>query len=234
MLTDEASQIQEVRYCLKTLREQMAARQNSTNKKPPANGYKVSVTLPTTIVANGNTVGTELETHVCSTEESAKLRELSKRLYAQMKETEKRHQEEKDRLQAESNEFRRRLDERSERLKLVEGKVVERDKKVEELERLLGGMEREAASLRDNISASEAELLQWRAAKEEGAEKEQRIEELEKELAVLKQKIHHLDDMLKCQQRKVRHMIEQVRTWHIDISENPHPTPKKILPTRLE
>ena len=39
-----------------------------------------------------------------------------------------------------------------------------------------------------------------------------RTEELEKELAVLKEKIHHLDDMLKSQQRKVRHMIEQVRT----------------------
>ena len=38
-----------------------------------------------------------------------------------------------------------------------------------------------------------------------------RAEQLEKEVAVLKEKIHHLDDMLKCQQRKVRHMIEQVR-----------------------
>lgn len=38
-----------------------------------------------------------------------------------------------------------------------------------------------------------------------------RAEQLEKEVAVLKEKIHHLDDMLKSQQRKVRHMIEQVR-----------------------
>lgn len=37
-----------------------------------------------------------------------------------------------------------------------------------------------------------------------------RARQLEKELAVLKEKIHHLDDMLKSQQRKVRHMIEQV------------------------
>lgn len=41
---------------------------------------------------------------------------------------------------------------------------------------------------------------------------------LEKELAVQKEKIHHLDDMLKSQQRKVRHMIEQVKqtfhTWY--------------------
>lgn len=38
-----------------------------------------------------------------------------------------------------------------------------------------------------------------------------RTEQLEKEVAILKEKIHHLDDMLKSQQRKVRHMIEQVR-----------------------
>ncbi|KTG44498.1 hypothetical protein cypCar_00014197, partial [Cyprinus carpio] len=31
MLTDEVTQVQEVRYCLKTLREQMAARQNNNN-----------------------------------------------------------------------------------------------------------------------------------------------------------------------------------------------------------
>lgn len=37
-----------------------------------------------------------------------------------------------------------------------------------------------------------------------------RCAELEKEVAALKEKIHHLDDMLKSQQRKVRHMIEQV------------------------
>ena len=36
--------------------------------------------------------------------------------------------------------------------------------------------------------------------------------ELDKEVAMLKEKIHHLDDMLKSQQRKVRHMIEQVHT----------------------
>lgn len=38
-----------------------------------------------------------------------------------------------------------------------------------------------------------------------------RAEQLEKEVAILREKIHHLDDMLKSQQRKVRHMIEQVR-----------------------
>lgn len=38
-----------------------------------------------------------------------------------------------------------------------------------------------------------------------------RLEDLEKENAILKEKIHHLDDMLKSQQRKLRQMIEQVK-----------------------
>ncbi|XP_031649724.1 tuftelin-like isoform X2 [Oncorhynchus kisutch] len=187
MLTDEVSQIQEVRYCLKTLREQMATRQNNKVRE--------------------------------NSEDSAKIREVSKRLYAQLKESEKRHKEERDRMQAESDEFSRRLDEQSKHLQWVEGEAGERGQKVEELQRLLGGMELEGAVLRGKIAASEAELLQLRAAKEGVQEKKQRTEELEKELAVLKEKIHHLDDMLKSQQRKVRHMIEQLQNSRTVIQE---------------
>ncbi|KAL0962542.1 hypothetical protein UPYG_G00341480 [Umbra pygmaea] len=222
MLTDEASQVQEVRYCLKTLREQMAIRQKNSNSKPPANGYKVSVTLPTnqTIVTNGNSVGTELATHIReNAADSAKQKEMSKRLDPQLKEAEERHQEEKHKLQAESSEFRRRLDEQSERLQQVEEKAVERGQRVKELEKLLVAMELEASALRDKMAANEAELLLLRAAKEEGADKGQRTKELEKELSVLKEKIHHLDDMLKCQQRKVRHMIEQLQNSRTVIQE---------------
>ncbi|XP_021427260.2 tuftelin isoform X3 [Oncorhynchus mykiss] len=187
MLTDEVSQIQEVRYCLKTLREQMATRQNNKVRE--------------------------------NSEDSAKVREVSKRLYAQLKESEKRHKEERDRMQAESDEFSRRLDEQSKHLQWVEGEAGERGQKVEELQRLLGGMELEGAVLRGKIATSEAELLQLRAAKEGVQEKKKRTEELEKELAVLKEKIHHLDDMLKSQQRKVRHMIEQLQNSRTVIQE---------------
>uniref|UniRef100_A0A8C7TY13 Myosin tail domain-containing protein n=1 Tax=Oncorhynchus mykiss TaxID=8022 RepID=A0A8C7TY13_ONCMY len=143
-----------------------------------------------------------------NSEDSAKVREVSKRLYAQLKESEKRHKEERDRMQ-----FSRRLDEQSKHLQWVEGEAGERGQKVEELQRLLGGMELEGAVLRGKIATSEAELLQLRAAKE-GV-----TEELEKELAVLKEKIHHLDDMLKSQQRKVRHMIEQLQNSRTVIQE---------------
>ncbi|XP_035039128.1 tuftelin 1b isoform X2 [Hippoglossus stenolepis] len=190
MLTDEVSQIQEVRYCLKSLREQMAARQNSNNNKVSDNQ-----------------------------EESGKLREVTKRLYTQLKEMEKRHQEERERLQAESNEYHTRLAEQSERLQKAEDQSEERGLQVEELQRLLGGMENESGLLKDKMAAGELELLQLRASREEGEEREQRCAELEKQLAILKEKIHHLDDMLKSQQRKVRHMIEQLQNSRTVIQE---------------
>ncbi|XP_032391413.1 tuftelin 1b isoform X3 [Etheostoma spectabile] len=190
MLTDEVSQIQEVRYCLKTLREQMAARQNTTNNKVGDNQ-----------------------------EESVRLREATKRLYAQLKEMDKRHQEERERLQAESQEYGVRLVEQSEQLKKAEERLEERDQQVEELQKLLGNMETENSILKEKMAAGEAELLQLKADREEGEENEQRCEKLEKEAALLKEKIHHLDDMLKCQQRKVRHMIEQLQNSRTVIQE---------------
>ncbi|XP_067111423.1 tuftelin-like isoform X1 [Osmerus mordax] len=220
MLTDEVSQIQEVRYCLKTLREQMAARQNNNIKKFPVNGFRVSLPSNQAVVANGNLDGTESEAHVKDNqEESSRLREVTKRLYAQLKESEKKHQDEKDRLHAESSEFRQRLDEQSERLQRAEGQAEDRGQRVEELQRLLGGMEVESAGLQDKMAATEAELQQLRESKEEVLEKERRSEDLEKQLAVQKEKIHHLDDMLKCQQRKVRHMIEQLQNSRTVIQE---------------
>ncbi|KAM9416127.1 uncharacterized protein ACWYII_024657 [Salvelinus alpinus] len=84
----------------------------------------------------------------------------------------------------ESSEFSRRLDKQS--------KHLQRGQRLEELERLLGGMELEAESCQGGGGGG-------------GQEKKAQ------ELAVLKEKIHHLDDMLKSQQRKVCHMIEQLQ-----------------------
>ncbi|KAM7384436.1 hypothetical protein PAMA_011671 [Pampus argenteus] len=182
MLTDEVSQIQEVRYCLKTLREQMAARQSSNNNKP-VNGYRVHKTSTRPDVTNGNTVLIESDAHV------------------------------------ESNEYRNRLAEQSERLQEVEKQSEERGQTVEELQCLLGSMGIESSILKDKMAAGEAALLQLKADREKGQEKEQRCAELEKEVAILKEKIHHFDDMLKSQQRKVRHMIEQLQNSRTVIQE---------------
>ncbi|KAI9540140.1 hypothetical protein NQZ68_002074 [Dissostichus eleginoides] len=220
MLTDEVSQIQEVRYCLKTLREQMAARQNTNNNKYPANGFRVHVPGSQPAVTNSNTVFPKSEAQVGDNqEESVRLREATRRLYSQLKEMEKRHQEEKERMQAEAEECGVRVAEQSARLQKVEEQSEERGQQVEELQRLLGNMEIESGFLRDKMAAGEAELLQLRADGEESEESEKRCEQLETEVAGLKEKIHHLDDMLKSQQRKVRHMIEQLQNSRTVIQE---------------
>uniref|UniRef100_A0A3B4A222 Uncharacterized protein n=1 Tax=Periophthalmus magnuspinnatus TaxID=409849 RepID=A0A3B4A222_9GOBI len=216
MLSDEVSQIQEVRYSLKTLREQMAAK----------NKVRLFVLLSFycyfTIV-NFNILYTTWNfLHLSSPDEAerAKLREVSKRLYAQLQEAEKKHQEEKERLQAEGNQLKERLSHQEDKLKSAEEAGEEKDKRIDELQRLLGGMEQESSTLREAIRSREEELLELRRIREEGGHKDgQRTEQLEKEVAVLKEKIHHLDDMLKSQQRKVRHMIEQLQNSRMVIQE---------------
>ncbi|XP_026228030.1 tuftelin 1a [Anabas testudineus] len=214
MLSDEVSQIQEVRYCLKTLREQMAAK-----NKPHTNGWKIGLPLRrnTSPAPKGETKtdGQEADDEA----ERTRLREVSKRLYAQLQEAEKKHQEEKERLQSESSRLRERLGDEVEKLRSTEEASERKDQRIEELQRLLGGMEKESATLREAILNREEELRELRKLREEGQKGDQRAEQLEKEVAILKEKIHHLDDMLKSQQRKVRHMIEQLQTSRMVIQE---------------
>ncbi|XP_070823309.1 tuftelin 1a [Chaetodon trifascialis] len=214
MLSDEVSQIQEVRYCLKSLREQMAAK-----NKPLTNGWKVGVPFKksTSSAPKGGAkaAGQEADEEA----ERAKLREVSKRLYAQLQEAEKKHLEERERMQAEGSRLREHLRDQEEKLKNTEEASERKDKRIEELQRLLGGMEQESATLRETIRSREEELRELRKIREEGQKGEQRAEQLEKEVAVLKEKIHHLDDMLKSQQRKVRHMIEQLQNSRMVIQE---------------
>ncbi|CAL1584878.1 unnamed protein product [Knipowitschia caucasica] len=219
MLNDEVSQIQEVRYCLKTLREQMAARQNTNNNKCPTNGYRVNLTHVPPPVTNGNAVIEEESDAGDNQDETSRLREATKRLYGQLKEMEKRHREEKERLQAENDKYRARLSEQSQRLQTEEERSEERGQQVEELQRLLGNIQLESGILKDKMAAGEEELVQLKAQKEGGQKNKQRCAELEKEVATLREKIHHLDDMLKSQQRKVRHMIEQLQNSRTVLQE---------------
>ncbi|KAI2655297.1 Tuftelin [Labeo rohita] len=167
MLSEEVTQIQEVRYCLKNLREQMAAKSHRTEHKDSMDE-----------------------------QEKEKMREASKRLYSQLQEAEKKHQEEREKLL-------------SEYLRKVQQSKEQQDQQIEDLRRLMGGMEQESSTLREQLMTKEAELLQLRELREEAPAGRERLEELEKENAILKEKIHHLDDMLKSQQRKLRQMIEQ-------------------------
>ncbi|XP_027142140.1 tuftelin 1a [Larimichthys crocea] len=214
MLSDEVSQIQEVRYCLKTLREQMAAKNNTLTS-----GWKVSSPFKKS-TSSAPKGGAKTDAQEADEEaERTKLREVSKRLYAQLQDAEKKHQEEKERLQAEGSKLREHLSTQEEKLKTTEEASERKDKRIEELQRLLGGMEHESATLQEAIRNREEELRELRKIREEGHNGDQRAEQLEKEVAILREKIHHLDDMLKSQQRKVRHMIEQLQNSRMVIQE---------------
>ncbi|XP_066577643.1 tuftelin 1a isoform X2 [Amia ocellicauda] len=228
MLSDEVSHIQEVRYCLKNLRQQMEARNSGKNGQYKTNGYRVPQPSSQSSVSNCAVGGAapqtkEWEEGVLSERESDQMRELTRRLYGQfqtkLQEAEHRHQEERARLEVESSEMRQQLCQQGESLQQAEEELGERDARIGELSRLLSGMEVEQRTLLERMRESEGELQQLRTLRDEGRAKEERSEELEKELAILKEKIHHLDDMLKCQQRKVRHMIEQLQNSRTVIQE---------------
>uniref|UniRef100_G3PEN2 Tuftelin 1a n=1 Tax=Gasterosteus aculeatus TaxID=69293 RepID=G3PEN2_GASAC len=219
MLSDEVSQIQEVRYCLKTLREQMAAKNKKERLVLEHKAY-IRRTGEHSRPTNDNTrTAFSVIQEADEEAESAKLREVSKRLYAQLQEAEKKHQEDKERLQAESRRLKECLLVEGEKMRITEEDSEKKDERIEELQRLLTGMQQESTTLREAIRSREDELGELRKLREEGQEGEQRAEQLEREVAILREKIHHLDDMLKSQQRKVRHMIEQLQNSRMVIQE---------------
>ncbi|KAG5856446.1 hypothetical protein ANANG_G00008050 [Anguilla anguilla] len=233
MLSDEVSQIQEVRStvqcncavsppssdCGVSPGYEAARNNNNGEHRFPPNGYTVHVPSSQPRVSSHQENGTAAEQQDWEDEqESARLREVSKRLYGQLQEAERKHQAERERLQAESGQYRQQLSEQAEKLLRAEEGVQTRDRRIDELQRLLNGMQQESAALLDKMRKSEGELLRLREQKEDT----QRSEQLEKELAIMKEKIHHLDDMLKSQQRKVRHMIEQLENSRTVIQERDH------------
>lgn len=77
-------------------------------------------------------------------------------------------------LQAESSRLRTQLDEQGEKLQSAEDASERRGQRVEELQRLLGGMEKESAGLRDTIRSHEEELLSLRSAREDSQSGDER------------------------------------------------------------
>lgn len=70
--------------------------------------------------------------------------------------------------------LREHLRDQEEKLKDTEEASERKDKRIEELQRLLGGMEQESATLRETIRSREEELRELRKIREEGQKGEQR------------------------------------------------------------
>ncbi|XP_066412708.1 tuftelin-like isoform X2 [Molothrus aeneus] len=82
---------------------------------------------------------------------------------------------------------------------------------VEQLQRLLAGMEKDHRHLLVRMELGQADLERLRKAERERAAQQECSSQLEKEVAGLREKIHHLEPMLKSQQRKVPQMIKQLQ-----------------------
>ncbi|XP_029436135.1 tuftelin isoform X2 [Rhinatrema bivittatum] len=143
------------------------------------------------------------------------LRETTRKLLAKLQDAEKRHQSDRRAFEDTLGHYQKEVEQSSRALRKAEDGAAVKQTQVEELQRLMGGMEKEHHALLKKLEENESEL---RAAKE-SSKQQNRSAELEKEVAALREKIHHLDDMLKSQQRKVRNMIEQLQNSRMVIHE---------------
>ncbi|XP_074927214.1 tuftelin isoform X4 [Chelonoidis abingdonii] len=146
-----------------------------------------------------------------SGEDTEKIRETAKRLFMKLQEAEKRHQSDKTAFEMTTSQYQKEIERTSAALKKAEEGMTEKEVKLEEVQRLMSGMEKEHRSLLLKMKEGEAELEKLRSLQNDKLAEQDRSARLEKEVATLREKIHHLDDMLKSQQRKVRQMIEQLQ-----------------------
>ncbi|XP_073179531.1 tuftelin isoform X2 [Lepidochelys kempii] len=146
-----------------------------------------------------------------SEEDTEKIRETAKRLFTKLQEAEKRHQSDKTAFEMTTSQYQKEIEQTSAALKKAEEGMMEKEVKLEEVQRLMSGMEKEHQSLLLKMKEGEAELEKLRSLQNDKLAEQDRSAKLEKEVATLREKIHHLDDMLKSQQRKVRQMIEQLQ-----------------------
>ncbi|XP_044305153.1 tuftelin isoform X2 [Varanus komodoensis] len=147
----------------------------------------------------------------CPGKDISIMRETAKRLFSKLQEAEKRHQSDRAAYETSISHYRREAEQSGVALQKAEQDLEEKDLKLEELQRLLTGMEKEHQALLQKMEDGESELEQLRSLNRDKLAEQERSAKLEKEVATLREKIHHLDDMLKSQQRKVRQMIEQLQ-----------------------
>ncbi|XP_057253950.1 tuftelin isoform X3 [Pezoporus wallicus] len=211
-LKSEVRYIQEARRSLKKLREDLSSKlENRQGDKQHTqvvleeqNG---SWLYPERLQADS----WEQEEGDCSGEDVEKMRQTAKRLFTKLQEAEKRHQLERKAFERTVSQYQEEAEQTSSALRRAERSVVEKEVQVDELQRLLAGMEKEHRTLLLKMKEGEAELARLRSVEGDKLAQQDRSAQLEKEVAMLREKIHHLDDMLKSQQRKVRQMIEQLQ-----------------------
>ncbi|XP_074836885.1 tuftelin isoform X3 [Carettochelys insculpta] len=213
-LKSELHYIQEARSSLKKLREDISSKlENRQGDKNNLQCAKVmlekqnGIWTPDTLHRNS----LEDQEDDYSSDDIEKIRETAKRLFTKLREAEKRHQSDKTAFEMTTSQYQKEVEQTTAALKKAEEDMVSKEVKLEELQRLMSGMEKEHQSLLLKMKEGEEELEKLRSLQNDKLAEQDRSAKLEKEVATLREKIHHLDDMLKSQQRKVRQMIEQLQ-----------------------
>ncbi|XP_041037468.1 tuftelin-like isoform X1 [Carcharodon carcharias] len=198
-LRTELQHFKEVRHSMENIREQLYCRMNGV-RRDVADYHG----LPDTDRGD---------------DETEKMREATRHLYSKLQEAERRHESKRKVLEDQAGHHQKQLGEARESLQRSEERVAERDKRIEELQRLMTGMEKEHQILATKMRENECQLEEMRVQNQAGMADHHRSLQLEKEVETLREKICHLNDMLKSQQRKVRQMIEQIQTSRSQIEE---------------
>uniref|UniRef100_A0A4W3KKY2 Myocardial zonula adherens protein-like n=2 Tax=Callorhinchus milii TaxID=7868 RepID=A0A4W3KKY2_CALMI len=153
------------------------------------------------------------------------MRDMTRKLYdqyeAKMKEVEQKHQAEKETIQARINQTLQKLEDVTKRAEEAEMMLKERDQKIEEMDQFIVRMEKERHFLRQRLQEQEQQLhdQQLQQRDELDSKLSERSQRLEEETASLRERIRHLDNMVHCQQKKVKHMIEESQSLKKQIRE---------------
>ncbi|KAK2543468.1 tuftelin isoform X1 [Columba livia] len=206
-LKSEVRYIQEARSSLKKLREDLSSKLESRQ----GDKQHAQVVMEEQNGSWSCPDSWEEEEDECSGEDVEKMRHTAKRLLAKLQEAERRHRLEQQAFERTVSRYQEDAERAGSALRRAEQSAAEKELQVEELQRLLAGMEKEHRSLLLKMKEGEAELARLRSVEGDKLAQQDRSAQLEKEVATLREKIHHLDDMLKSQQRKVRQMIEQLQ-----------------------
>ncbi|XP_069506607.1 tuftelin isoform X3 [Ambystoma mexicanum] len=218
-LKNEVRYIQEARTSLSKLRQDIHQTVGRQAENPGTSQNKVLLektngVRPHANQWNGKTLAEQDDS---PKEDIENIRETARKLFLKLQESEKRHQSDKKAFEVTLNHYQKEVEHTNASLKKAEDGLAQKEGEVEELQRLMYGMEKEHQDLLKKMKDGEKELEKLRALKE--APQQDRSVQLEKEVLTLREKIHHLDDMLKSQQRKVRQMIEQLQNSRFVIEE---------------
>ncbi|XP_059836173.1 tuftelin 1a isoform X2 [Hypanus sabinus] len=195
----ELAQFKEVRHSMEIIRQNLSAGMSGSQFNVP--DY---YTKP------------EMDTREQETEQ---MREATRRLYRKLMDAEGRHERETKLLEDQASLYKKQLGETRQLLQSSEETVVQQDRRIEELQRLMAGMEQEHRILVTKMEESERQLGEMRTRRQDAEAHQHRSEQLENEVKTLREKISHLSDMLQSQQRKVRQMIEQLQSSRSQIEE---------------